>query len=838
MVDAALDAAVRLSRRLSELPVGCHKKPGEFDSPAVRRDNLKLDEQLVAINLPDQLSFEVPLPQPHAELTGRAILELVDNIRSAETAEARGWPVGPGIASMFHVCDALAIVSLDDEPVKFVNNQDMVGDTIESDTPDMLWQIKCLKVEMSRPVQSRITLEHGVDGDTRTLGSFGFDRSRHALQLYSTKVLHPSMFKSGPFLNKIGGNIPGAHSMRAPEALQLAQAAPRLAEPEQQAGGVSLEDRFEELTPTDGALSQTALVLRAPAPGTTAAAAEAKATEAETVEQSQAEAQRCIRVLAAARERKDLLMLRSQGSRGQGLIDSVFADGSKHVRGKAREGLKSALKKGSAAIEELRALSPAEAREVRASAQLARCIEGLSSAHVSTLGVLFDDMQKRTNWAQVWGPLFDIALMRRSVAAVADGKLQMSANHQALLAVPADTLPDNIVRKKQSSKPTAIDCAFPHLALLLFMENHDRNGIYDYPCVRPRGRSEAIQAFGCTLFARVFPEQVGAGGSVTALSSLPCDPRRDDEQHTLCYFTEADGGCRVVLIDDAGMTEQQIVPIGRSEEAVHGLAPQRSLRLKQDPHERWKMSLEQGAYLSYEVFLPHAELEMAKQAKLAQRVVPDDLAAAHDVWSSPDRKALWPDVTTKPGLLEWYVELASRRQSLLFCTLNFGLRHPLRAHATHEVTAIIDAPELIEAVTRVGGHHQEGAVPFMLPPALDVQDAWLEEAFWQAVDTGASQMTGPQQLLALLTSVAEEDTAALVECVVEVAEGAAEGGGADEQRDLCKELLPWLRDEKILEEQRQRAECARGVEPHAGSNLSDCPGLSVAQASPTRVGEH
>ena len=830
--------AVQLSRRLNHLPVGRHKEHGEFDSPAVRRDNLKLDEQLVAINLPDQHSFEVPLPQPHANLTGQAILEWIDNIRSEETAEARGWPVGPGIASMFHLCDALAIVSLDDEPVKFVTNKDMVGDTIESDTPGMLMEIKTMKVEMSRPVRSRITLEHGVDGATRTLGSFGFDRSKHALQLYSTKVLHPSLVKSGPFLNKSGAHMPGAHSMHAPEALQLAQAAPRRAEPEQQAGGVSLEDRFEELTPTDGALGQTALVLRAPAPGTAAAAAEAKTTEAETVDQALAEAQRCIRVLAAARERKDLLMLRTQGSRGQNLIDSVFADGSKHVRGKAREGLKSALKKGRAAIEELKALSPAEACEVRASAQLARCIEGLSSVHISTLGLLLDDMQKATKWAQVWGPLFDIALMRRSVTAVADGKLQMSADHQALLAVPADTLPDDIVRKKESSKPTAIDCAFPHLAVLLYMENHDRIGMYDgYPCVRPRGRSEAIQAFGCALFARVFPEQVGAGGSVTALSSLPCDPRRDDEQHTLCYFTEADGGCRVVLIDDAGLTEQQIVPIGRSEEAVHGLAPQRSLRLKQDPHERWKMSLEQGAYLSYEVVLPHAELEMAKQVNLAQRVVPDDLAAAHEVWSSPGRKKLWPDATTKPGMLEWYVELASRRQRLLFCTLNFGLRHPLRAYATHEITAIVDAPELIEAVTRVGGHHQEGAVPFLLRPALDVQDAVLEEVFWQAVDTGASQMTGPQQLLALLTSVAEEDTAALVKCVVEVAESAAEDGGADEQRDLCKELLPWLRNEKILEEQRQRAECARGVEPRPGCNTSDRLGLSIAQASPTRVGE-
>ena len=94
-------------------------------------------------------------------------------------------------------------------------------------------------------------------------------------------------------------------------------------------------------------------------------------------------------------------------------------------------------------------------------------------------------------------------------------------------------------------------------------------------------------------------------------------------------------------------------------------------------------------------------------------------------------------------------------------------------------------------------------------------------------------MTGPQQLLALLTSVAEEDTAALVKCVVEVAESAAEDGGADEQRDLCKELLPWLRNEKILEEQRQRAECARGVEPRPGCNTSDRLGLSIAQASPT-----
>ena len=119
------------------------------------------------------------------------------------------------------------------------------------------------------------------------------------------------------------------------------------------------------------------------------------------------------------------------------------------------------------------------------------------------------------------------------------------AGHPVLLAVPQDTLPPQVIRKKESSKTLVGDATFAHLALLLYMQNMDRAGIFNgYPCIRPQARTEAVQAFGCALFARVFPQQAATGEAVTALSGLPCDQRRDDEQHTLHFFTEADGQCR------------------------------------------------------------------------------------------------------------------------------------------------------------------------------------------------------------------------------------------------------------------------------------------------------
>tara|TARA_B110001452_G_scaffold51934_1_gene39571 strand:+ start:73 stop:3120 length:3048 start_codon:yes stop_codon:yes gene_type:complete len=811
-----LGEMVLLSYRLKE-SICSQKEDPTVDPPAVRRQNLQMHDSLVAINFPHQRTYEVPLPLPHAELTGAMILGLIDKARDPQTAEESGWTIGPWLAAAFFVFDALAIVDLDDPPVKFASNQEVVTDFIESKQhPGMALQCHPTKVVMSRPAHRRITLEY--NDATRTLGSFGFDRTKHALQLYSSKcvpddgdTLSRSPLLTGPE-GRADAVMPGTHSIARPKSLQIAGAvepAPPLDQAED-----AFADRFEELP--DGASSAsnaTLLALRLPTPGTPAAADEAKAVEAETVDRTQAEAQLCVRSLAVARERRDLLMLRTQSSLGQNLISATFADGSNHLRGKARDGLKGALKKATAEVEALCKLSPAEAYEARFQAQLASCIEGLTEAHRKTLSGLLDDVAKRCGWHEKWGPLFDVESMRSSLAAVAAGKLHLWAGHTVLLAVPPETIPPEIVRKKETAK-TRGDAAFAHLALLLHMENMDRTGVYEYPFMRPQARSEAVQAFGCALFARIFPQQAGTGEAVTALSGLPCDQRRDDEQQTLHFFTEADGRCRVVLIGDAQMTEQHAVHTGRGEGALHGLAPQRSLRLQQDPHERWKMSIEEGAYLSYEVIYPHHEIRMVQKGKLASSTVTDDLAAAHEVWSGPEKMMLWPDATRKPGMLEWFVELASKEQSMLFCRLNFGLRHPLRAHATCEATAILDDPELIEAVIRVGTHHQEGVVPFMLAPALDAQDAALEEAFWQAVETGAAQLTGPQKLLALLTSAEDEDVAALVECVTTVAEGVAaeeaDAGAVElEAKHFCADIMQWLRDPKVLEEQRLRAEQIR-----------------------------
>lgn len=318
-----------------------------------------------------------------------------------------------------------------------------------------------------------------------------------------------------------------------------------------------------------------------------------------------------------------------------------------------------------------------------------------------------------------------------------------------------------------------------------------------------------------------------------------------------------------------------------------GLAQERVFFVQQlDSYRPWMLDVEQGAFFSYKVVKPHEQLQFRRQEQATTNYAQSVMSKSDEVLarelcdeifhnggdetggrSVAEGGAFGPavgcsgavasDSGSKPVRgrkgctqveIDWFLGLARQKRRILFGGMHFGARHPYFAHCSNFSTLALEDPELIDAVLdRVSGsaggdrlvaksnNPDEGIVPFLLPPALEEQDFALEGFYWDGLGRSLCDLT-PEQIVqvGLLAVDDEGDAAGAADTDGEDAKLLEEGlagsdlFSSDDERD---KVLAFLRDPKILAEQRRRARQIRR-EWEAMGNL---PRRSRSQSHGKRV---
>lgn len=275
-----------------------------------------------------------------------------------------------------------------------------------------------------------------------------------------------------------------------------------------------------------------------------------------------------------------------------------------------------------------------------------------------------------------------------------------------------------------------------------------------------------------------------------------------------------------------------------------------------DAYRPWMVEVEQGAFFSYKIVRPHEQLEFRRQTQgpahlrrgiatksdaVWARELCDEIfhgrdengkPCGHSVCSGGD---FGPAVAATPAVaptdrslhqgrggtgsfttqtdVDWFLSLANDRRDLLFGGLHFGARHPFFAHASAFSSFAMEDPALIAQLQKnlldengfsKSNNPSEGIIPFLLPPALEEQDFALEGFFWEGMRSMIRDLEPAHivqvGLLAVDADEGEDDAA-----VVRALEKEFGESGVFRDEDERERCLDFLRDPKILAEQRRRA---------------------------------
>eukprot|EP00392_Amoebophrya_sp_AT5.2_P010004 g10035.t1 len=554
-----------------------------------------------------------------------------------------------------------------------------------------------------------------------------------------------------------------------------------------------------------------------------------------------------------------------------------FPDESNFVRGKTREKLKKAIEAARKFLSDDAATQNVSERAKARCGLLEDVFSNKRHGYRETLRAFVVDRNRSTGAAQAYmtefGKVYSPEHVMRTIDAV-------HTKHVALVG---------------GGLSAEHPFAFAHLAYLLW-QYQDGTASRNHPS----GWPEAVQALGASLFAQVYPEEAGRRAPVSKLSGFRIEQNRDDKQYILHFFDDLlvvdasdvaesapkkkkdgrsrgnrqeqqhedhSGRCRltsarVALLGDGddGEIRAQMIdvhpPLHVDDPNNLFSACERRFLVLQHPNFVEQFEVERCAFLSYRI-IPVATTMAAIKEELQSGRLPcgsslpremlrnetDDASAARDVFESMlDSK--WH--CTKKGRssfctkadIDWLVDIKQRNGFAFFGGVSMGAGS---RYAAPQNEIRIDSPEAIELILKMTNNTYDGYIPFLPAPALTVEELALEGFFWDAIEAGKQDLDGPEVATLAVMMLEGTDDNEISRLAANKLDEKAESG-TDEENAERKQILHWLRDKKILTEQRKRAEWiqnewrARGGEtrkpgPHADFSKPSARSFSLEETT-------
>ncbi|CAD7923660.1 unnamed protein product [Amoebophrya sp. A120] len=680
----------------------------------------------------------------------------------------------------------------------------------------------------------RVAFDH-YDTDT-TLRDVGFDRRRHAIQAWPRRMLEAEdrhgprqslqePYPTGAHLRKMLLEKRGGAPLERPpvttiDCFDALAAAPAAAGTVGQRAGNSVPAfsrsggpcAIEELpeSDTDGA-SEGLTVMGKPRPGCRvlvgkdrASKSQKKQTEKDPKAAQDESAQACgleaaslVQKLAIAREALDRIDVKQYLSPAEQLFAAKLPDDTNCVRGKPREKLKKSIEHARKFLSEDGPLFD------RVQARCKLVCDVFASPRNKYLETLRKHI-RNYNCIDEHAPFLASARVMETVAAVYRRRVATVDRKTGVVALSAD-----------------YPFAFVQLAYLVQIEqNCNQDGKERIPYT-----AEAVQAFGAALFAQVYPAKIGRREPVSIISGFVRENNRDDRQFILHLFddfaplcpgksatsagaggtrTQSDAGpttyrltsARVVLLDPANHwhCEPNIVagrPFATYPDSPGASPTKRRLVVHQHGNMIEALEVERSAFMDYRIIDVRKELDrIIGGLELSGRGRIDVPSAAQIFFSGSSAVS-----AEQQADADWLVDLYANGKKALLGGFSPGEAGGYAALANSCMRA--DDPAVIRYITETMRGKEQGCIPFLPPPALTIADLAVEEFFWSSVANGISQDDLDQSQVAQLAVLMLEDLED-----TKIAELAATTDGRNEEE---KKTLQWLRDPKVLAEQRRRA---------------------------------
>ncbi len=620
------------------------------------------DDNLIALNTAAHRHY-LPFPD-WPNMTGRDVTNFIET-------NFREFPM---------VIDDFAIV-----PFDTIINYDIsdTGSTIQKieGTTDRVKVRGCVVSPLER-IPKRVSFARD---DKRTLAQMGFDKFKHALQIYPNRLLHPQAVDEERIL------IEDPHRRPAP-MLEDASSPP----PEPERSGVVIEELPDDST--EQAIPYTICEYVAPEKEPPKSKNK-KATQENSELLSDDDLNVFIKSLMNAQKTEDLGGMRLGLAKGRGLLNKRTSDGSGNiVVGGSRRNLQKNIKHTEAALATLQESikSPEdrlEWRERRRNLHLCQMMDSFTQADYNVISGLLIPKKQNPHWARAmdavcntFGPIFHTSKILRSVIDIFDRKVDALQNPKHL--------------------------ALTHLAFFLFLYED----AHIVPIDKPSGWVGCVQRMGAALFALLYPEQAANKETVSVQSGMPVDMRRDDEQFILHFFFEPSGEAKVVLLSDYPPCQRKLVypPV-----AEPNLAASRIFWVSQDYYnDPADISMTGAAFLSYKVINCADIIDFETEVARRHHNIDSEHAEKAALEWIKGGGAVADDGLFGDGDIEdarWIVSLARENKKALFGFFNYGLQHPQIAYATCDRVLKTDDQHFIEMIEKRYREHS-GKIELTPPP--------------------------------------------------------------------------------------------------------------------------